>query len=372
MIEHISNRCDILTDTTVYPYEHVKRKFVGGFSKEQLVENARMPGLAGPRDLPVNQSMSPSKHFSGRYLFAGPMWNHFGHVLVDCLHRIWPLTEAPSAFDGLVFSNVVNLRPGATIAIPPFVPQLLEMMGIPSIPIILVDEPTSFDELFIPQLGSVFQTGYKPFYKRYLQKYQENITKSVGLLRQKAPKRIFYGRNHALRDGGVIGSSYFENVLADVGFISCVPEEMSLRLQFSYIMNASDIIFEEGSAIHLTDVLLNVPAKIRMLPRRSGDKVFSPALINRTPYFENLASDDNIFRLKDRNGNISPASLTLYRRPDLVHRQIAKCFQIAKFDMNLYEKMEDLDHKRSPAKDSVREERANAIKAIRDENRYYF
>lgn len=331
-----------------------------------------MPGLAGPRDLPVNQSMSPSKHFSGRYLFAGPMWNHFGHVLVDCLHRIWPLTEAPSAFDGLVFSNVVNLRPGATIAIPPFVPQLLEMMGIPSIPIILVDEPTSFDELFIPQLGSVFQTGYKPFYKRYLQKYQENITKSVGLLRQKAPKRIFYGRNHALRDGGVIGSSYFENVLADVGFISCVPEEMSLRLQFSYIMNASDIIFEEGSAIHLTDVLLNVPAKIRMLPRRSGDKVFSPALINRTPYFENLASDDNIFRLKDRNGNISPASLTLYRRPDLVHRQIAKCFQIAKFDMNLYEKMEDLDHKRSPAKDSVREERANAIKAIRDENRYYF
>lgn len=345
----VFRRCDTLHAITLYPYHFSSGIFAGGFVADDLVENARMPTPNRFRDQPLQQGAAAHAHHKGRYLFAGPLWNHFGHVLVDCLHRLWAAIENPGAFDGIVFSHVYNLRAGPTVQLPAFLRDFLTLMGVGDIPLVLVDAPTSFDCVVVPQPGSIWKLGVQPFYWDYLKGYQQIIAQAAGPLDSKVPPRLHYGRSHALRDGGIIGGSYFEHLLKEAGFVSCVPEDMSLRLQFAYIMNARQIVFDEGSALHLTELLHDVPGDIRMLPRRPGDKVFRTALIPRARSFENVAGDSNIVLMCDRNGQHSPAALTLYKDPAVVHARLARTCAIAPFDALSYDEHERGDLARCPA-----------------------
>ncbi|MCC4231103.1 glycosyltransferase family 61 protein [Sphingobium soli] len=352
----------------VHPYHFEKGKFIGGFASEDVLENARMPGIPSPRDIPLTDPPRPNRRYEGRYLFAGPLWNHFGHVLVDCIHRLWALLEKPDRYEAIVFANVQNLRARSVPQIPSFVPHLLDLMGLPAIPIIFVDEATEFEILDIPELGSIYKIGLSPGYRPYLERYQEAITKRTALFREKTPTRIFYGRGHALRDGGVIGSSYFEKSLKHAGFLSCVPEDLSLRLQFAYLLQAEEIIFEEGSSIHLTELLHEVKANVRILPRRPNPHVFRTALTPRCSVYQVLAKPNNIIQLPDRNGNMSPASLTFYKDHEAVYNELSKIFDLPDFDKSLYETLELRDLKAAPVKSpTILKQRLNMIRNYREE-----
>lgn len=347
--------------TCVYPYRFDQGKFIGGFCAEQVVDNARMPGALEPRDVPLAVASPPRHHYEGRYLYAGPLWNHFGHVLVDCIHRLWAVLENPDRYVGIVFSNVQNLRPSDTPRVPSFVPALFDLMGLPSLPTILVDEASLFETLDVPQLGSVYKIGLSPAYEPYLQRYQETISQKTSLFKGKTPARIFYGRSHALRDGGVIGSTFFEKMLAHAGFSSCIPEELSLRFQFAHVLQAEEIVFEEGSSIHITELLLSVAANVRMLPRRPNPHVFRKALDPRCPSFFVLAKGENVALLPDRNGKMSPASLTFYKDGRTVYAGLEQAFNLPTFDQKLYHTTELEDLRSAPAKNAALTQSRNLI-----------
>ncbi|EQB33115.1 hypothetical protein M529_06175 [Sphingobium ummariense RL-3] len=223
--------------------------------------------------------------------------------------------------------------------------DLMTLMGIPEdIPRFYVTEPTTVEQLDVPVMGSSTRLGTNPFYRRYLKTYQENIHTAVKSLIEKAPSHLFYSRSHALRDGGVLGISYFEDRLRKKGFVSCVPEEMSLKMQFAYVMAAEKIIFEEGSAIHITDILSSIPGRTYMLRRRPVGDVFSTSLKPRASAFINLVAPDNVQLLPDRSGNMSPACLSFYKRPDAVSESLVKHgFEIGDFDQEAYRKAERRD-----------------------------
>jgi hypothetical protein len=358
-IQTAKNSCD-------HPYHFEKGKFIGGFASTDVLENARMPGALGPRDVPLTNPPRANRRYEGRYLYAGPLWNHFGHVLVDCIHRLWALLEAPDRYEAIVFANVQNLRASGTPKIPSFVPPLLDLMGLPTTPIIFVNEPTEFETLDVPALGSIYKIGLSQAYQTYLERYQEVISEKTALFRGKTPTKIFYGRGHALRDGAVIGSSYFEKSLKHAGFLSCVPEELSLRLQFAYLLQAEEVIFEEGSAIHLTEPLHKIKADVRMLPRRPDPHVFRTALNPKCSVFHILAKQSNVFQLPDRNGNMSPASLTFYKDHDAVYTELAKFFDLPDFDKAHYEALELQDLKAAPVKSSaIFKQRLNILQNYR-------
>ena len=300
-------KVETIKDVTVYPYTFRDLKFQGGFEAQKISDLARIPGEKSYRDQPLQADAVFTNTLKGRFLFAGPVWNHFGHILTDSLHRLWPLVDEIASYDGIVFLSVTNLRvpKDGIIRMPQIAIDLLKLMGVPSnFPIHFITEPTKVEVLEIPEVGCSTKVGLKEAYRPYLEHYQNNIRQQVGKFSDKLPRKLFYSRSHALGDGGVIGLQYFEERLRDKGFFSVVPEEMTLKMQFAFAMAAEFVVFEEGSALHITDLLSSIGAKTFMLRRRARVMDFERALRPRVAGFANLVGSNNVVQLPDRNGNV--------------------------------------------------------------------
>tara|TARA_B100000378_G_scaffold40309_2_gene30121 strand:+ start:8 stop:1108 length:1101 start_codon:yes stop_codon:yes gene_type:complete len=356
-------KIETIKDATVHPYTFRDRKFQGGFAQDDARDLARMPGETSFRDEPMDAGVPAITVVKGRYLFAGPVWNHFGHIMTDSLHRLWPLIHNPNQYDGLIFLSVTNLRVprDGVVKMPQVALDLLTLMGLPSnLPIHFITEPTSIEILDIPEVGCSTKTGLKEPYRPYLQHYQSAIRRKIGNLANKVPRKIFYSRSHTLNDGGVIGIQYFEDRLRQQGYVSVVPEEMSLKMQFAFAMEAESIVFEEGSALHITDILNDVGARAFMLRRRSKATDFERALRPRVASFYNLVGSNNILQLPDRNGNMGVASLSMYLRPEQINeRMLALELNVGSFDSAEYSEAERMSLMSCPAGN-------NKIKAARN------
>lgn len=344
---------ETIKDLVVYPYTFRDRKFQGGFAERYITELARIPGETSFRDQPLQCGVPAVKKMSGKFLFAGPVWNHFGHILTDSLHRLWPLVNQESAYDGIVFLSVTNLRvpKDGHIRMPQLAIDLLRLMGVASdLPIHFITEPTQIELLDIPEVGCSTKAGLKESYRPYLKHYQSTIAQKTSHIAAKMPEKVFYSRSHALRDGGVIGLQYFEEKLKKQGYVSIVPEEMTLKLQFAVAMHAKSIIFEEGSALHITDLLNNFGAHAFMMRRRAKAIDFERALRPRAAAFLNLVSGSNVVQLPDRNGNMGVASLAMYLRPEEINeRMLSLDLDVGSFDAKTYYEIERVNLMRAPA-----------------------
>jgi hypothetical protein len=326
---------DVLKGARIQPYKFVQGRFVGGIDANANCDKGRMQTVKGFRDDSETCS-NAAVRLAGRYLYAGPLWNHFGHILVDSLHRLWAFDN----HDAVVFTGVVGLRGVSTLEdlqtwnVPSLVEPLLRLMGIDA-PVVIVRDTTEFETLDVPELGAFWKGGVKSFYKVHLERYQAGIAEMTTDV-EVMPK-IYYPRTHLLSAGGIVGSSYFEEALRDNGYDICRPEELDLKHQLANLLKAEEIVFDEGSSVHLTELMAKVAARAFMFPRRASDRVFKTAFRARGSEFHALTADDNIRNLKDRNGNMSPAMLTYYVDPEKVytemlnHKIVRRPFDIARF-----------------------------------------
>lgn len=360
------SQTDRLTNVCVNPYAYVDGgAFCGGIEAEANCYLGRMQSGRNYRDVPLERP-EKTTFMPGRYLYAGPLWNHFGHILVDSLHRLWGY----DGHDAIVFSGVVGLRGVHTPAdlrlwtYPAVVDKLLEMIGIDA-PIFIVREPAVFEHLDVPLAGAAWKMHVHQFYREHLKRYQKAIEVKTADLEPTA-KRLYYPRTHLLTDGGIIGSSYFEQALSFNGFTVCHPEKLSLEQQFANLLKADQIVFDEGSSIHLSELFDYLPGKAYMLPRRAGDDVFCRAL-NPRGGMVTLADGDNVAMLPDRNGGMSPAALAVYKDPSAVLKRMMDYGLVNEhINTSWYHEAELKDLASAKAKDAaVRAARAYALDEIR-------
>lgn len=356
-----------LKNVCVVPYTFDGQLFAGGIESGANCELGRITGGKNPRDKLIPRP-NISRHMRGRYLYAGPLWNHFGHTLVDSIHRLWAL----DGHDAIVFSGVTGLRKIFTYEdlqlwkIPDFVTDILDLMGVKA-PVYLVRDATTFEHLDVPEAGAVWKNGVKPEYRTHLARYQDRIKAQISGL--SAPEKIYYSRSHQITDGMILGSSYFEEELSKNGFTSIRPEDQSIKQQFANMLLSKKMVFDEGSAVHLSEPLNTIDAEFFMIPRRSSDNVFSRALQERGS-FSNVAPGQDIVSMKDRNGAMSTAALCFYRNPRFVVERLEKLGLITtQFNPARYAELEELDLKRCKAKDvALREERIRDLSKYRQEN----
>ena len=360
-----------LRSVYVAPYQWRDRKFYGGIEEAALSEYGRLSaGKAYFRDVPPKRpGDSEPATILGKYLYGGPIWNHFGHALVDCLHRLW----AHDDHDGIVFVGVLGLAGVVTQThldrspLPTFVDEIMELIGVFPKQVIVLRHPTLIERLDVPSPGAVWKGPIKDFYRPYLSRYQHRIESRVA--GSVVPKRLYYSRRHILKKGGILGSSYFEKALSENGFSIVRPEEMSIVDQFAHILKSEQLVFDEGSAVHLTELVNNVPPAMFMLPRRPRDSVFANALGQRGR-FKALALGTNVSLLMDRRGNLSPNSLTFYRNPQAVFERMRE-FELVRgnFDAGAYWDAALSDLESSPsATPSLQESRANVLSLARQRN----
>ena len=339
----ITTLADVYIEPYVFePFQLQPRKaaaFRGGIEEGKADRFGRVVSGGNYRDHPQPRKAITGLPIPGRSLYAGPLWNHFGHILTESIHRLWPLVDG--RYDRVVFTGVIGLR-GVTSAdalrraeVPPVAEAIFEAMELPDVELFLVREPTIFEALDVPEPGARYRDGIEPFYLKYLHVYQGRITNR--LPHYIGPKNIYYSRRHILGQGGIIGSRYFEEVMARVGVVSIIPEKMTLDTQLSHLLNAERIVFDEGSSVHLVELLANLPGTFYMLPRRPRDNVFCAAFRDRAPFY-NLANDDNVGLLPDKYGaTTTPSALAFYKRPEEVfealtqHGLVAGSFDRAKY-----------------------------------------
>ncbi|KIN75500.1 glycosyltransferase 61 family protein [Sulfitobacter guttiformis] len=317
----------------------------------------------------------PSNHkaLKGRYLFGGPVWNHFGHFFVDCIHRLWALKQNGESYDGVVFlavqglQNIQTPEHLANAAPPKFLADLMTLLDMPDVPVIFVRDIAVFEHLDVPEPGTAPRCEIEPFYRPYLDLYQEILTDKLAPQIRTAPEKIYMGRSHLLNKGGILGCSYFEARVREAGVHCSLPEKLSLADQLAHLIGASSILFDEGSAAHPTQVLSKVSTEFCMLPRRANNESFGKAISQRAPFFL-MTNGENIETLPDRFGSTSsPGGLAIYRDPLPVYQKLKKHgFVKGPFDPDAYRAAElaDLDASGSKTPE-IKEARTKKLQELR-------
>lgn len=297
-----------LTDVCVVPYLFSKDVFYGGIEAAKACGNGRLRSTDVPVERPGRVAV-----MRGTHLYAGPLWNHFGHIFVDSLHRLWAYADK---YDTIVFNGVIGLcrvlsATGLkTWGYPPYVDEILDLMGIRA-KICIVRTPTVFEHLAVPRPGFHLECGVAPFYRKHLKRYQERVEAAVTGF--DAPEKLYYSRTHLIKThGGIIGASYFEKILRESGFVVYKPELHSIRQQFANVLKARVLVFDEGSSIHVTSLLHAVPAKLFMFPRRRDIGDFTRSLRPKGDLTV-LADAENTLVFKNRFGQYQPNCASTYR-----------------------------------------------------------
>ncbi|MEJ6122029.1 glycosyltransferase family 61 protein [Vibrio sp. 2-Bac 85] len=194
----------------------------------------------------------------GRYLYLGALPSHFGHLLAEGCHRMWGNASCIESFDGyVVLPDNENISKGQI--------QILKYFKINLEKIIYLKDVKEFETLILPQPGSTIGQNFSvPGYDNALkQSTKFNELKTEGL-----PKKLFVSRRNFKSVGRVAGFDFLSVILKKNGFIEFLPEEHVLEVQLAHLIAADEIIWEEGSAIHLLDILPKLESKMILLRRR--------------------------------------------------------------------------------------------------------
>lgn len=354
-----------LRDVAVMPYVYKRPLFRGGIDAAVAPPEGRMYRGEALRDEPqpiprasrgLFGSAPQEDRLRGRILFGGPMWSHFGHFFVDCIHRLWALKAGDRSYDGIAFLAVQGLQEIQSAAAlaqarpPSFLADLMRLLDMPDVPVHLIRSTTVIDRLDVPAPGTAPRLPIAPFYKPYLDQYQASLEDNLALHIARAPERIYCGRRHLLSKGGILGCSFFEARMHAAGVFCSTPEAMSLAVQLGHLMGARTVAFDEGSAAHPTQVFSQIDTRFLMLPRRANNAIYGNAISQRAP-FELLSPGENIALLPDRFGSVgSPGGLGVYRNPLSVYRKLKQHGMVrGPFDLAAYHAAEraDLEASRS-------------------------
>ena len=194
-------------------------------------------------------------------MFAGPYFNHFGHMASEGIHRLWPVLVFPELRDIQV---VYQLGRSKEAEIEPWFRQLIALFGIVPERVTFLSRSTMYAELHVPQQGRVL--GGAVMLDGYLDLFPLHpIARSA-----EASDRLYVSRRRHMHSGTYLGETFVETALANAGFEIVYPETLPLQAVLERLANASLIVFSEGSAIHNLELCGRIDARIFVIGRRPG------------------------------------------------------------------------------------------------------
>lgn len=209
------------------------------------------------------QTQNQPARLNGTWFYVGPVRPHFGHLLLESTNRLWALEvlrEANFRIDGLL------LLPQSESRIPEkLVRSVLKVFGFDStVRIEHLKSLTQVETLVVAQPGRVQGQRKFEWYKEFLAGKLENLADS------NMPKKIFVSRRSYSYRGRLSGMDYLAEALGSSGYEEIMPEKYSLESQLKIIYNAEEVVWEEGSAIHLLELIPRLQSSNTLIRRRSS------------------------------------------------------------------------------------------------------
>jgi hypothetical protein len=213
--------------------------------------------------------------------WGGGIDPQFGHQVADFSSRLLGTTlvrpELPIAFSSK------PERGWRTVAdTPAFFGAILEWFGIDPQRIHLVNEPTLVGELFVaPQAEQLDGPGPSEV---YLDALDELAAARLFELPVERVPALYVSR--AGMPARFAGETYLERILEAAGVHVMRPETLPLLEQIRAYRAAERIIFAEGSAVHVLQLLGHVDADVGVIVRRGGTHIAEANLVPRVRSLE--------------------------------------------------------------------------------------
>ena len=223
---------------------------------------------------------------TGNWMYGGILYDHFGHFLSESVHRLWYWKQCLDSVEGILF---LTSGPESVDEFASYYEELFELWEIDKSKIKLVTDISTVETLYLPHPGSTIGDSQPKWYEEVL----ENLTNLSNYQNSTYPEKVVFSRQNFLHSGKIVGFEAIESYLTDSGYTVIYPEECSLTEQIKYIINAKEVVWEEGSNIHVLDILPRQNIIAYIFKRRRGLKTFDIVL-------EKKVAQLNIFDLTKR------------------------------------------------------------------------
>lgn len=297
-----------LSDCPVYP-------LASGSLPNSLLGGIRHPGLDPTFDqwsikkdkaaiavenTYLQAQATPTQSLKGESLYGGVLLNHYGHLISECCHRLYgykmmeeTLGRAP---DHVLFIPEVN-KPKATFKkilthtlpyafqpsnIKKTLQEIFTYFSIPKAKLRYITRPIIAETLHIPKqqsfLGMIDPTC--PDYLAFLSSLEPQLDQHTAA---DSANKLYVSRTNFLLKGSIAGETYIEEHFRRAGYAIYYPEQHSLLSQLATYRAAEEIVFMSGSAMHTTELLGSLKAKVTILARRPlCSRVFTRPLLDRS------------------------------------------------------------------------------------------
>jgi hypothetical protein len=171
-------------------------------------------------------------------VFAGVLFDHYGHLLTDSTSRLWYVFAHPEKTCKIVFVR----SPRKARWAPEDPMPLFEMAGIDPARIEIVEKPTRFRNAIVPEEAVYSLDAFRPEWISFFDAVRAHIEPSPH-------RKVYFSRTHFKRND-VHNEDLFESYWKDLGFHIVHPEDFTLREEISFAAGADEIVATIGTLSH--------------------------------------------------------------------------------------------------------------------------
>lgn len=173
-------------------------------------------------------------------IYMNFFYKHWGHFIIDVIPRMWYLLE------NTTLPIVFTVKKDSNETISGNYLEFLKLFGIDEKRIMVINKPTTFTEVIIPEMSLYPGKYYTKEYVKIFDKITQNIQPN-----EKLPEKLYLSRSQlGFAKRKEVGEKDIEKFFNENGYISISPEKLSLKEQIEYIKSAKEIVAVSGTLPH--------------------------------------------------------------------------------------------------------------------------
>lgn len=214
---------------------------------------------SNPQQISIGNDMP---RLSGRYLYLGWFFNHYGHFILESLSRAWAAQEL-SAVDGYIMHvHAADARPASYLL------DFFDLLEIPRDKLLFADRDMQVDELLLPSQQAVLSRGLS---REMLALYRQLGSRAAQQEKGEgsASRKLYVSRRFLPPDQRTASNEQaLETRFQRVGYRVIHPQFLSVKAQLAIYHGATELAGLEGSGLHNV-LFARDPQKVWMLGARN-------------------------------------------------------------------------------------------------------
>jgi len=177
-------------------------------------------------------------------IYGNFFYKHWGHFIIDIVSRLWYLLEDNSENKAkIVFTTMIN---DEKTKIDGNYKEFLNLFGISDDRILLINKPTKFKKIIIPECSIYPGKYYTKEYIKIFEKVRDSVKGN-----QNIPEKIYLSRSKFKKaKEKEIGEKEIEKFFNNNGYYSISPEQLTLTEQVQFFTDSREIVCISGTLPH--------------------------------------------------------------------------------------------------------------------------